>query len=74
MNFTDDDRYPMPGPNDAVVWQGDCRELLARIPDGSIDVVVTDPPYGINFRSRPRWTRSQRAAFLSALRGSNPRR
>lgn len=25
--------------------QGDCRELIARLPDESIDVVVTSPPY-----------------------------
>lgn len=26
--------------------QGDCLELMKEIPDGSIDLVVTDPPYG----------------------------
>ena len=26
---------------------GDCRELLATLPDNSIDAVVTDPPYGL---------------------------
>lgn len=25
---------------------GDCLELMKQIPDGSIDLVVTDPPYG----------------------------
>src|SRR5262245_21795311 len=25
---------------------GDCREVLARIADGSTSAVVTDPPYG----------------------------
>ena len=28
------------------VWQGDCLELMKNIPDGSIDAVITDPPYG----------------------------
>lgn len=28
-----------------ILRQGDCTELLKRIPDGSIDLVVTDPPY-----------------------------
>ena len=27
------------------LWQGDCLELMKKIPDGSIDLVVTSPPY-----------------------------
>ena len=30
---------------------GDCFELLQDIPDESIDMVLTDPPYGMNFQS-----------------------
>ena len=26
--------------------QGDCIELLPKIPDSSIDAIITDPPYG----------------------------
>ncbi|MBK9418806.1 MAG: site-specific DNA-methyltransferase [Flavobacteriales bacterium] len=26
--------------------QGDCLELMAHLPDGSVDMVLTDPPYG----------------------------
>ena len=26
--------------------QGDCLELLKDIPDGSVDLILTDPPYG----------------------------
>ena len=26
--------------------QGDCVELMKHIPDGSVDMVLTDPPYG----------------------------
>lgn len=29
------------------VYCGDCLELMKHIPDGSIDAVITDPPYGI---------------------------
>ena len=25
---------------------GDCLELMKNIPDGSVDLVLTDPPYG----------------------------
>ena len=28
------------------LWHGDCLELMKRIPDGSIDAIITDPPYG----------------------------
>lgn len=30
---------------------GDCLEVMKDIPDGSIDLVLTDPPYGINYKS-----------------------
>lgn len=29
------------------LWQGDCLELMKKIPDGSIDLILTDPPYQI---------------------------
>ena len=31
-----------------MIWlqQGDCLELMKNIPDGSVDLVLTDPPYG----------------------------
>ena len=28
------------------LWHGDCLELMKNIPDGSVDLVLTDPPYG----------------------------
>lgn len=33
---------------DDSVWliQGDCLERMKDIPDGSVDMVLTDPPYG----------------------------
>ncbi len=30
------------------VWEGDCRVLLKDIPDNSIDLIVTDPPFFIS--------------------------
>ena len=33
--------------NKAVLFNGDCNELIKRIPDKSIDLIVTDPPYEI---------------------------
>lgn len=37
-----------------VVHEGDCLELMREIPDGSVDLVVTDPPYLMNYRSNRR--------------------
>lgn len=33
---------------------GDCLELLKRVPDGSVDMILTDPPYGVTMY---RWDR-----------------
>lgn len=33
------------------IYCGDCLELMKEIPDKSIDLVLTDPPYGINYLS-----------------------
>ena len=32
--------------NNIELWHGDCLELMKNIPDGSVDLVLTDPPYG----------------------------
>ena len=32
--------------NQIELWHGDCLELMKNIPDGSVDLVLTDPPYG----------------------------
>ena len=33
------------------LMQGDCLELMQNIPDHSVDMVLCDPPYGIDFQS-----------------------
>ena len=30
---------------------GDCLEVMKEIPDKSVDLVITDPPYGIEYKS-----------------------
>ena len=32
--------------NNIELWHGDCLELMKNIPDGSVDLVLTDIPYG----------------------------
>jgi site-specific DNA-methyltransferase (adenine-specific) len=36
------------------VTQGDCLELMKQLPDKCIDLVLTDPPYGIDYQSNMR--------------------
>ena len=40
--------------------QGDCFELLKDIPDESVDMILTDPPYGMNFQSSHRKTKYEK--------------
>ena len=34
------------------LFLGDCLDILMTLPDNSIDCLLTDPPYGFNYRSR----------------------
>jgi hypothetical protein len=34
-----------------TIYHGDCREILPQLPDKSIDLILTDPPYGIGYYS-----------------------
>lgn len=34
------------------ILQGDCTQVLKTIPTASVDLVVTDPPYFVNYRDR----------------------
>ena len=45
---------PQPYYDDGQVqlYLGDCLDVLAGIPDASIDSIVTDPPYGLEFMGR----------------------
>lgn len=38
---------------------GDCLTEMKNIPDGSVDAVVCDPPYGIDFQSARRTDKTQ---------------
>jgi 23S rRNA G2445 N2-methylase RlmL len=40
-------------PDDFVnkIIRGDCLEIMKQIPDKSIDLILCDPPYGIDFCS-----------------------
>lgn len=38
--------------NDIELWHGDCLELMKDIPDGSIDMILCDLPYGVTSRNK----------------------
>ena len=35
---------------DCIIYRGDCLEVLPTLAPGSVDAVVTDPPYGIGLK------------------------
>lgn len=46
-------RFNMKYPDDFIgkIIQGDCMDVMHQMPDKCVDLVLTDPPYGINYRS-----------------------
>lgn len=42
--------YYEDGP--VTLYHGDCIEVMRSLPDASVDAVVTDPPYGLEFMGR----------------------
>ncbi len=34
--------------SDVVLYLGDCLDYMRGMPDGCVDAVITDPPYGVN--------------------------
>lgn len=47
---------PYYADNLVTLYHGDCRELLAELPDGSVDAVITDPPYSERTHTNARAT------------------
>ena len=60
---------------DATLYLGDCLEILPTL--GPVDAVVTDPPYGINYRSnhnssrRGKWARWVRHENMHGIIGDD---
>jgi DNA modification methylase len=66
---------------DMTIWHGDCAEVLPTLAEESIDFVLTDPPYLVNYTGRwdgdrraivgdddPRWVRPVFAELFRVLR------
>ncbi len=56
---------------DVTLIHGDCLEEMRKLPENSVDAVVTDPPYGLRFMGAdwdhgvpgiPFWTEARRDA------------
>ena len=45
-------RAPRLDDGDVVLYQGDCIEVMAEMPAESVDAVVCDPPYGLEFMGK----------------------
>lgn len=52
-------RWVSNGCPDNRIITGDCLEGMKYLKDGSVDLVVTDPPYGISFQSNSRTSTPQ---------------
>jgi DNA modification methylase len=48
---------------EATLWHGDSRALLARVPDASVDLICTDPPYNLGGYSTGNIDMSWRKSF-----------
>ncbi len=60
-------KYPeidavLAGESEGCIICADCLEVMAEMPDGCVDAVVTDPPYGIGEANRNHESRSKLCA------------
>jgi len=44
------------------IIQGDCLEIMKQMPDKCVDLIVTDPPYGMDFQSNYRQVKHEKIA------------
>ncbi len=55
-----------------AVIHGDCLTVLRQMQDDSVDMVITDPPYGVDFQSnRPR-SKDPTARFAKIANDKTP--
>jgi site-specific DNA-methyltransferase (adenine-specific) len=57
-----------------VFYHADARDVLRQLPEASVDVIVTDPPYGIGmYREGSPMSSSKFAEGQGAMYGDNPK-
>jgi site-specific DNA-methyltransferase (adenine-specific) len=37
---------------DVILYAGDCIDVMSRMPEASVDAIITDPPYGLEFMGK----------------------
>lgn len=62
----------------AVIYPGNCLELLKRIPSGSLQLIVTSPPYNIGKEYEKRldlghYLQEQERVIAECVRALSPR-
>ena len=45
---------------DNVFRCGDCFKLIKEVPDNSVDLVLSDPPYGMSYQSNVRTKKAKK--------------
>jgi site-specific DNA-methyltransferase (adenine-specific) len=55
----------------ATLYQMDCMEYMATLPDNHFDLAITDPPYGINFGEFNRTNRTSTGKTIKADKYKN---
>jgi len=45
---------------DQQIIQGDCLEVMKTMPDKSVDIIIADPPYGMEFQSNYRFKKHEK--------------
>jgi len=54
-----------------VIYNGDCLEVLAGLPENSVDTCITDPPYGLGFMGK-QWDTFDKSQFgIAGNEGEN---
>ena len=54
-----------------TMYHGDCREVLPALSSGSVDLVLSDPPYGIGSRSLRRAGPEHQKARFAPMQGDD---
>lgn len=55
--------------NNYVLQKGDCLELMSKIPNESIDMILCDPPYLMNYKTNRR--KNKKHDFCTVIDGDN---
>ena len=49
------------------IYKGDCYELIKQIPDHSVDLIITDPPYELSNLQQSGILRERKGGFTKEI-------